>query len=99
MRFALVTLGLFAATAAVAQDAPPRPMMSDACRAEIQKLCPVAADGDRRARMQCVMASQDKLSDGCKKEMADMRAAREKMRAERGGDMTPPPSDGAPPPQ
>jgi hypothetical protein len=45
------------------------------------------------------MASQDKLSDVCKKELADMRAAREKMRAERSGDMTPPPSDGAPPPQ
>ena len=99
MRLPIVMVGLFAATAAVAQDAPPRPMMSDACRAEIQKLCPVAADGDRRARMQCVMASQDKLSDGCKKEMADMRAARAKMRAERGGDMTPPPGDGAPPPQ
>jgi hypothetical protein len=96
----VITFGALAlATAAVAQDAPPRPMMSDACRAEVQKLCPVAADGDRRARMQCVMASQDKLSDGCKKEMADMRAARDKMRAERGGDMTPPPSDGAPPPQ
>lgn len=93
MRFAMFTLGLMAATSAMAQDAPRRPMLSDACRAEVEKTCPVAGDGDRRARMQCVMASQDKFSDGCKKEFADMRARMQQMRAERrgGGDMPPPP--------
>ncbi len=84
------------ATSAMAQDGPRRPMLSDTCRAEVEKTCPIAADGDRRARMQCVMASQDKFSDGCKKEFADMRARMEKMRAERGGDMPPPPPAGEP---
>ncbi|MEP6786335.1 MAG: hypothetical protein ABI898_11425 [Sphingomonadales bacterium] len=102
MRFAMFTLSLIAAaSAATAQDGPRRPMLSDACRAEVEKTCPVAADGDRRARMQCVMTSQDKFSDGCKKEFADMRERMAKMRAERGGDAPPPPppSDGdAPPP-
>ncbi|UVO52791.1 hypothetical protein [Sphingomonas sp. SUN039] len=107
MRLPLALIGLTATTAAIAQTPPPRPMLSDACRAEVEKLCPVAADGDRRARMQCVMTSQDKLSEGCKKELADLRAARERMRgdmrAERekwragstGDDAPPPP----PPPQ
>jgi hypothetical protein len=91
MRLLLALIGLTATTAAIAQTPPPRPMLSDACRAEVEKLCPVAADGDRRARMQCVMSNQDKLSDGCKKELADMRAAREKWRAENGDGPPPPP--------
>ena len=97
MRYSILTLGMLAlATTAVAQDRPRGPMLSDACRAEVEKTCPIAADGDRRARMQCVMASQDKFSDGCKKEFADMRARMEKMRAERGGDMPPSPPAGEP---
>ncbi|MES2288323.1 MAG: hypothetical protein V4530_01190 [Pseudomonadota bacterium] len=96
MRFSMFTLGLMAAaTAAAAQDAPRRPMLSDACRAEVEKTCPIGADGDRRARMQCVMASQDKFSDGCKKEFADMRARMQQMREQRGGgNMASPPADG-----
>lgn len=98
MRFSIYALGLMAvATAAVAQtDGPRRPMLSDACRAEVEKTCPIAADGDRRARMQCVMASQDKFSDGCKKEFADMRARMQQMREQRSGDMPPPPPAGEP---
>lgn len=96
MRYSILTLGLLAvATSAVAQDGPRRPMLSDACRAEVEKTCPIAADGDRRARMQCVMASQDKFSDGCKKEFADMRARMQQMRAQRSGEMSPP-SDAPP---
>lgn len=100
MRYSIFALGLMAvATAAAAQqDGPRRPMLSDACRAEVEKTCPVSADGDRRARMQCVMASQDKFSDGCKKEFADMRARMQQMRERRGGgDMTPPSGDAPPP--
>lgn len=97
MRYTVLTLALMAvATAAAAQDAPRRPMLSDACRAEVEKTCPIAEGGDRRARMQCVMASQDKFSDGCKKEFADMRARMQQMREQRGGDMPPPPPAGEP---
>jgi hypothetical protein len=90
--FALLAL----ATAATAQTAPPRPMISQACRTEVMTLCP--ATGDRDARRTCMMANRNKLSDGCKKEMAAMRAARQAARGGNGdmaapGAMTP----GAPP--
>lgn len=100
MRFSMFALGLMAvATAAAAQDAPRRPMLSDTCRAEVEKTCPIAADGDRRARMQCVMASQDKFSDGCKKEFADMRARMQQMREQRGGGNMAAPTDSGTAPQ
>ena len=88
--FALLAL----ASAATAQTAAPRPMMSEACRTEVMTLCP--ATSDRAARRQCMMASRDKLSDGCKKEMAAMRAARQAARGGNGdmaapGAMTPAP--------
>ena len=85
MRLMLSFAALAIATAASAQDAP-RPMLSDACRAEMTNLCP--ATGDREARRACMIASRDKLSDGCKKEMAALRAARQARRAN--GDMTAP---------
>jgi hypothetical protein len=90
----------FSAVAAIAQDAAtPRPMLSDACRAEVQTLCP--ATGDRTARRQCMMTNRDKLSDGCKTEIAQRMQA---MRATRqNGETPPPPADNAttppPPPQ
>lgn len=74
------------ATAASAQDTAPRPMLSDACRAEVMKLCPPT--GDRDARRACMMTNRDKVSDGCKKEMAAMRAARQGGRGN--GDMAAP---------
>jgi hypothetical protein len=85
MRLVLTFATLALATAASAQDAP-RPMLSDACRTEIMNLCP--ATGDREARRTCMMASRDKLSDGCKKEMAALRAARQAARGS--GDMAAP---------
>ncbi len=101
MRLFISFAALAFATAAGAQDAAPRPMMSDACRTEIMNLCPVT--GDRQARRTCMMANRDKLSDGCKKEMAAMRAAREAARGS-GGDMSAPGAmsgdpQPAPPPQ
>lgn len=87
MRLFLSLATLTLATAASAQDASPRPMLSDACRTEVMNLCP--ATGDREARRTCMMASRDKLSDGCKKEMAAMRAARQAARSGN-GDMSAP---------
>lgn len=87
MRLILSLAALALATAASAQDAAPRPMVSDACRTEIMNLCP--ATGDRAARRTCMMANRDKLSDGCKKEMAAMRAARQAARGGN-GDMSAP---------
>lgn len=85
MRLVLSFAALALATAASAQDAP-RPMLSDSCRTEVMNLCP--ATGDRGARRACMMASRDKLSDGCKREMAALRAARQANRAN--GDMAAP---------
>lgn len=85
MRLMLSFAALAIATAASAQDAP-RPMLSDACRAEMTNLC--HATDDRKSRRACMMASRDRLSDGCKKEMAALRAAREAKRAN--GDMAAP---------
>jgi hypothetical protein len=87
MRLLLTVLIAASATAAIAQDAKPRPMLSDACRTEVMTLCP--ATGDRSARRQCMMANRDKLSDGCKKEMAALRAARQAARNGK-GDMAAP---------
>lgn len=77
-------LGL--ATAASAQNALPRAMLSEVCRAEVMKLCP--RTGDRDARRACMMASRDKLSADCQKEMAALRAARQGARGN--GDMAAP---------
>ncbi len=85
MRLIVSFAALAIATAASAQDAP-RPMLSAACLAEVMNLCP--ATGDRDARRACMMANRDKLSDGCKKEMATLRAARAANRAN--GDMAAP---------
>ena len=74
------------ATAANAQNAPPRPMLSEACRAEVMKLCPPT--GDRDARRACMIASRDKLSADCQKEIAAARAARQGARGN--GDMAAP---------
>ena len=86
MRFVVSFSLLALATAASAQNAASRPMLSDACRAEVMKLCP--ATGDRDARRTCMMANRGKLSDGCTKEMAAARAARQGTRGN--GDMAAP---------
>ena len=101
MRRVLRFVALALTTAASAQDATPRPMMSDLCRTEIMNLCP--ATGDRDARRTCMMTNRQKLSDGCKKEMAAMRAARQAARGGNGDMSAPGAMSGdpqpAPPPQ
>ena len=87
MRRVCSFVALALATAAIAQDATPRAMISDPCRTEIMNLCP--ATGDRNAQRACMMANRDKLSDGCKKEMAAIRAARQAARGGN-GDMSAP---------
>jgi hypothetical protein len=79
MRFILALAALSVATTAAAQSGQRQRMVSDACRAEIQKLCPAT---DRAARRECMMSNRDKLSDGCKSEL---RAAMEARRAARDG--------------
>ncbi len=101
MRLVLSLAALALATAASAQNTTPRPMISDACRTEFMNLCP--ATGDREARRTCMMANRDKLSDGCKKEMAAMRASRQAARSGNGDMSAPGAMSGdpqpAPPPQ
>jgi hypothetical protein len=55
----------------------------EACAADMQKVCPDKTGPDRR---QCMADNQDKISDGCKKAMADARAAMQS-----GGAAPPPP--------
>jgi hypothetical protein len=87
MRLLFAFLLIGSAAAVSAQNAAPRPMLSDACRAEVMKLCP--ANGDRTARRTCMMASRDKVSADCPKEMAAARAARQAARGG-SGDMAAP---------
>ncbi len=82
MRIALFTAAIVLGSAAMAQDAPPRPMLSDACRTEIRAICP--PNGDPKARGQCMMANRDKISAPCKAELMKMRAAHKSMRQEHG---------------
>ena len=91
MRFVLLLASLSLATAAAADEA--KPMVSPACRAEIQTLCPKT--GDHAARRECMRASRAKLTPGCRDELAKMRAAVRQWRATRGGDVAPAPMDNA----
>jgi hypothetical protein len=87
MRLLISIAALVLTTAASAQNAAPRPMLSDTCRTEVMNLCP--ATGDRSARRQCMMEKSESLSDGCKKEMVALRAARQ-ARGSGNGDMAAP---------
>lgn len=69
MMFAAVVLTA-GAGAALAQNGAPPPSGGGrlaACRDDAQKLCPDKRGPDRRA---CMVANEDKLSDGCKAAMA-----------------------------
>lgn len=72
---AAATLIMFGAAAAQpgggGQGNPAMAKVREACSADMQKLCPDKTGPDRR---QCMMANQDKLSDGCKSAMAEMRS-------------------------
>ena len=95
MRLIPIVSMLAFATVAAAQDAPRRPMMSDACRTEVMTVCPPT--GDRGAMRQCVVANVAKFSAPCKTELAKMRAMMQQRRQQRegnGGDATPSPSSG-----
>jgi hypothetical protein len=82
MRKLIFVMAMAVGTVAQAQDAP-RPMMSPACRTEIQNLCPQT--GDRDARRSCMMAKHDSLSPKCKDEMTAMMKARQARGGGHGG--------------
>src|SRR6516164_7166407 len=67
--------------------------MRAACQADMQKFCADVQPGQRGARMQCMQAHQNELSDQCKAAMAQMRTM---MQQRNGG--APPASSSAPPP-
>jgi hypothetical protein len=75
---ALMMLGAGAASAQGGQGGPGgNPAMAkvrEQCAADMTKFC---ADETGRERMQCMRENADKLSDGCKSAMAEMRAARQ----------------------
>jgi hypothetical protein len=73
MRKKMIVMAMALGTAAQAQEGS-RPMMSPACRTEMQNLCPQTEDRD--ARRACMMAKRDTLSATCKAEIAAMRARR-----------------------
>jgi hypothetical protein len=50
--------------------------VSEACRAEVVKLCPKS--DDRQARRACMMEKRAQVSEGCR---AEIKAAREGRRA------------------
>jgi hypothetical protein len=86
---------LMIAGAACAQDAGPGPgpgrggAVRQACRADIEKLCPGVQPGGGRV-MQCMRQHTAEISDPCK---SAMMSARGNRRGQQGA----PPSDGPPP--
>lgn len=75
MRTILITLAAIGLTTTAVQ-AGPGAGVSEACRAEVIKLCPKT--GDRQARRACMMEKRAQVSEGCR---AEIKAAREKLRA------------------
>ena len=89
MRLILTFACIAIASAANAQTAAPRPMLSEACRTEVLALCPKTED--RAARRQCLISNREKLSAGCKQELVALRGARKDQRsAGNAGDMAAP---------
>ncbi len=72
--FVVVSLIMFMASPTLAQA----PKLSDACMAEVQKLCGSAKD--REARRACMKKNRAKISDPCKTEI------RARMQAYRAGE-------------
>jgi hypothetical protein len=62
--------------AANAAQAGPAAGVSQACRTEVQTLCPKT--GDKQARRACMMEKRGQVSEGCRTEI---KAAHEKLRA------------------
>jgi len=75
MNLRLIALSLTAAAAlagaAHAQQGPHNPAVREACAADIKTHCADAKPG--QPTMQCVMQNRDKMSEGCKQAMANMR--------------------------
>jgi len=72
---ALALAGLFASSAVFAADAPAAAAgpAVEACKADVQTLCPGIQPGDGRIK-QCMMKNRSKLSDGCKAALKEQRA-------------------------
>jgi hypothetical protein len=96
MRKLIFVMAMTVGTVAQAQDAP-RPMLSPACRTELQNLCPPTDDRD--ARRACMASKRDSLSQTCKDEVAAMMKARRERGGGMGGGMGRPEGgpDGGPP--
>lgn len=72
---ALALFGFVAASSAFAADAPAAAAAGpavEACKADVQTLCPGIQPGDGRIK-QCMMKNRAKLSDSCKAALKDQR--------------------------
>lgn len=65
---------------ALAADAPPRGAVREACKADVEALCPGIQPGGGRIKA-CLRANKDKLSEGCKSAIAAMLKARREAKA------------------
>jgi hypothetical protein len=75
MQAALILSAALVLPAAFAADAPAAgAQVSDACKADIQKLCPDVQPGEGRIKA-CVKEHKDQLSSECKADMAKHRRA------------------------
>ena len=88
MRKLIFVMAMILGTTAQAAE-PAKPMVSPACRTELENLCP--ATGDRDARRSCMMEKRNTISAPCQ---AELKAAMEARRAARGAEGGP---DGGPP--
>jgi len=74
---ALALFGLMASSAVFAADAPAAAAAAgpvvEACKADVQTLCPGVQPGDGRIK-QCMTKNRSKLSDGCKAALKEQRA-------------------------
>ena len=72
---ALALFGLVASSAVFAADAPAAAAgpAVEACKADVQTLCPGVQPGDGRIK-QCMTKNRSKLSDGCKAALKEQRA-------------------------
>jgi hypothetical protein len=88
MRKMMFVMATVVGTAAQAAE-PAKPLVSPACRTEVETLCP--ATGDRDARRACMMEKRGSISAPCQAELKAAMEARRAARAAGGG------PDGGPP--
>ncbi|MEO8152927.1 MAG: cysteine rich repeat-containing protein [Rhizobacter sp.] len=70
---ALSVLALMSATTAFAADAAAGGPMIEACKQDVQTLCPGVQPGEGRIK-HCMAKNRAKLSDGCKAALREQRA-------------------------